>query len=134
MVTTSYSYMTDPFAMISREINQIMGSSSKTTYPPYNIIRLNEDSYVIDFAVAGFKKDHIEITTEKDMLVIKGDKEEETLAEGAAYAHKGIAGRKFTKSFSLPEYFEVRGGIHGGWNSSSVFGKGNPGRKKTQAN
>jgi molecular chaperone IbpA len=58
----------------------------------------------MEFAVAGFKKDEISITTEKNVLSIKAERPE---ADDKKYLHKGIAARKFTRSFSLPEYYEV---------------------------
>jgi molecular chaperone IbpA len=58
----------------------------------------------MEFAVAGFKKDEISITTEKNVLSIKAERPD---ADDKKYLHKGIAARKFTRSFSLPEYYEV---------------------------
>jgi molecular chaperone IbpA len=63
----------------------------------------------MEFAVAGFKKDDISITAEKDVLTIKGEKEDPEFEKDAGYVHKGIAARKFKRSFTLPEYFEVVG-------------------------
>jgi molecular chaperone IbpA len=60
----------------------------------------------MEFAVAGFKKDEVSVTTEKNVLTIKSTKED---ANDKEYLHKGIAARKFTRSFTLPEYFEVDG-------------------------
>ena len=58
----------------------------------------------MEFAVAGFKKDEISITTEKNVLSVKAEKPD---ADDKKYLHKGIAARRFTRSFSLPEYYEV---------------------------
>jgi molecular chaperone IbpA len=58
----------------------------------------------MEFAVAGFKKNEISITTEKNVLSIKAERPD---ADDKKYLHKGIAARKFTRSFSLPEYYEV---------------------------
>jgi molecular chaperone IbpA len=54
--------------------------------------------------VAGFTKDDITVTVEDSSLMITGDITEVTDAE---VLHKGIAGRKFTRSFELGEYMEV---------------------------
>jgi molecular chaperone IbpA len=67
---------------------------------------MNDNHLILEFAVAGFKKDDISITVEKNALVIKSAKED---ADHKEYLHKGIAARKFTRSFTLPEYFEVDG-------------------------
>jgi molecular chaperone IbpA len=63
----------------------------------------------MEFAVAGFKKDEISVTTEKNILSIKADRPE---TDDKKYLHKGIAARKFTRSFNLPEYFEVESAGH----------------------
>jgi len=79
-------------------------TSASTTYPPYNVVKINDDKIIMEFAVAGFNKDNISITTEKNVLSIKAEKQE---TEKKTYIHKGIATRKFSRAFQLPEYFEV---------------------------
>lgn len=96
----------DPFsAILGREFDKMFAQPVKATqYPPYNINKISEEHYVLEFAVAGFNKGGIDISVEKNILTVKGERQED---EGANYIHKGIAGRKFSRSFSLPEYFEV---------------------------
>lgn len=97
---------TNPFGL-GQEFDKIWTTAFNTTtqsYPPYNVVKINDDKIVMEFAVAGFKKDDISITTEKNVLSIKAEKPE---AEEKKYLHKGIAARKFSRAFSLPEYFEV---------------------------
>jgi molecular chaperone IbpA len=95
----------DPFyGTLAQEFEKLFAQPVKATYPPYNIVKIDEDKYVMEFAVAGFKKDDISVTTEKNVLSIKADKTE---ADEKNYTHKGIAARKFTRAFTLPEYFEV---------------------------
>jgi molecular chaperone IbpA len=74
-------------------------------YPPYNIVKIDDNKIVMEFAVAGFKKDDISITTEKNVLTIKGNKPVNVPDKN--YLHKGIAARQFSRSFNLPEYYEV---------------------------
>lgn len=103
MVTTfTTEFLKDPFFNLGLSTP----ATTKPTYPPYNVVRVNDDHLVMEFAVAGFKKDDISITTEKNALIIKSTKEE---TDEKDYLHKGIAARKFTRSFTLPEYFEVDG-------------------------
>jgi len=95
----------DPFyGTLAQEFEKLFTQPTKATYPPYNIVKIDEDKIVMEFAVAGFKRDDISITTEKNVLSIKADRPE---ADDKAYLHKGIAARKFTRAFNLPEYFEV---------------------------
>ena len=100
-------YLTDPFAALDRMFANT-ATAPKPSYPPYNIIKFNDNEYALQFAVAGFKKPDIDISVEKGTLVIDGTMAEIDDAEGT-YIHKGIAGRKFKRLFTLPEYFEVDG-------------------------
>ena len=75
------------------------------TYPPYNIKKTGENTYVIELAVAGFGKQDIELTLENGTLVVKGSI---TAPQDAEYVYKGIADRAFTRSFSLADTVEVK--------------------------
>ena len=74
-------------------------------FPPYNVIKEDEDTFLIEFAVAGFSKKDISVEQEKNALIITGSIEED---EDKKYVHKGIATRSFTRAFALAEYVEVR--------------------------
>jgi molecular chaperone IbpA len=100
-------YLTDPFAALDKMFANTT-TAAKPSYPPYNIIKFNDNEYALQFAVAGFKKPDIDISVEKGTLVIDGTMAEMDDSEGT-YVHKGIAGRKFKRLFTLPEYFEVDG-------------------------
>ena len=77
------------------------------SYPPHNVIKHGDHKYDIELAIAGFSKDDITIELKEHVLYIKGDREKRRNDE--AYVHKGISGRKFSKSFRLSEYAEVSG-------------------------
>lgn len=98
----------DPFFIgIDRELNRLMnvhGAATKQSYPPYDIIQLDDDSYLIKMAVAGFDNKDLDITVDNQTLVISGDKTE---ADDSKYLHKGIGTRKFTRTFALGEYMEA---------------------------
>ena len=79
--------------------------SSTTNYPPYNIVKKDDDNYTIELAVAGFTEGEINVTTHDGQLVIKGEKVEPE--EEQNYLHKGISARKFERSFTLNDYVEV---------------------------
>jgi molecular chaperone IbpA len=97
----------DPFFIgFNRELSRL-NTAHKTnlqSYPPYDLIKLDEDTYTISVAVAGFTKTDIDISVDNGTLIIKGEITEVTDAE---IIHKGIAGRKFVRSFALGEYMEV---------------------------
>jgi molecular chaperone IbpA len=97
----------DPFFIgFNRELSRL-NTAHKTnsqSYPPYDLIKLDEDTYKISLAIAGFSKDDINVSVDNGTLIIKGEIVEVTDAE---VVHKGIAGRKFTRTFALGEYMEV---------------------------
>ena len=73
-------------------------------YPPYNIKKTGENSYVVELACAGFGKSEIDIELDGDRLVISGNTTEDT----SDYIVKGIANRAFTRTFSLMDNIEVK--------------------------
>ena len=79
----------------------------QTSYPPYNINKIDDLNYQIEMALAGFNRNDIEIKSALSQLTIKSvendDKEEkETL-------HRGISKRKFSRTFTLAEDIKVNG-------------------------
>ena len=109
MVTTTLDLFNDPFFIgFNRELGRL-NTAHKTnsqTYPPYDLLKLDEDTYRISLAVAGFSREDINISVDNGTLIIKGEIVEVIDAE---VVHKGIAGRKFVRSFALGEYMEVTG-------------------------
>ena len=77
-------------------------------YPPHNIIKTGENTYVIEVAVTGFEKNEISVTVENNVLIIRGESE---TAEDLAvqYLHHGLASRDFNREFPLAEHIEVVG-------------------------
>ena len=111
MVNTTYTMdlFNDPFFIgFNRELGRL-NTAHKTnsqTYPPYDLLKLDEDTYRISLAIAGFSREDINISVDNGTLIIKGEIVEVIDAE---VVHKGIAGRKFVRSFALGEYMEVTG-------------------------
>lgn len=85
----------------TRFANQI-----NNTYPPYNILKHNEDTYEIEVAVTGFEKDEITVEIDQNNLIVKGSKKEVELKE-PTYLHRSLATRDFTRSWQLGEHIEV---------------------------
>jgi molecular chaperone IbpA len=77
------------------------------SYPPYNILALDEDNYRITMAVAGFAQDDIEITAKENQLVVAGRVGERKTNEDAVYLHRGIAERAFERRFQLADHIRV---------------------------
>lgn len=88
------------------EMLENMGARS-TSYPPYNIIKLDEDNFKIEVALAGFTLKDVSVEVQPpSTLVIEGNRGEEPNRE---YMHKGIGGRAFRQQFALAEYVVVDG-------------------------
>jgi molecular chaperone IbpA len=75
-------------------------------YPPYNIERLDENSFQISVALAGFKPDEVELTVEQNVLTLEGRKSDK---EGRNFLHRGISARNFKRQFTLADHVEVKG-------------------------
>ena len=100
----------DPFFIgFNREMERLANvqlASRQNNYPPYDLLKLDDDTYKLSLAVAGFSKDDIDVSIDNGTLIIKGEIAESSDAE---IVHKGIASRKFTRTFALGEYMEVTG-------------------------
>jgi len=98
----------DPFFIgFNRELDRLStvhNLATRQAYPPYDILKLDEDTYRLSLAVAGFSKTDINVSVDNGTLIIKGEIAEVTDVE---VVHKGIAARKFTRTFALGEYMEV---------------------------
>ena len=74
--------------------------------PPHNIVKIDEEKFLIEMAVAGFSKSDIDIELKDGILKIKGQVGNDDERE---YAYKGISSRKFEKSFRLSEFVVIDG-------------------------
>jgi molecular chaperone IbpA len=74
-------------------------------YPPYNIKKTGDNTYVIELAVAGFAKQDIEIELADGKMLIKGNTHSQ---EEENFLFKGIAGRNFIRTFALDDQIEVK--------------------------
>lgn len=81
-------------------------SEKQSTYPPYNIELVSEDTYRITMAVAGFGKDDVTIEVQENSLKVSGNKTLEKTEE-RKYLHKGISERNFERKFQLGDHVKV---------------------------
>ena len=93
------------FDRVFENINNV--SELSNNYPPYNIIKKDDERFIIELAAAGFRKDEFDIqhVPEGNKLVVKGTQERDE--DTRDYYHKGIAARNFTKTFALSEDVKV---------------------------
>jgi molecular chaperone IbpA len=87
--------------------NSVSEKSSKNSYPPYNIVKTDENNYQIIMAIAGFSEKDIDITVHDDKLKVSGKPATEK-AEKLEFLYKGIAERSFEQSFRLADHMEVK--------------------------
>lgn len=73
-------------------------------YPPYNIVKTDENNYLIELAIAGFGPDDVDIELHNGVLTISGNLE--TSSEDK-YIYKGIANRSFERRFTLADTVKV---------------------------
>jgi molecular chaperone IbpA len=77
------------------------------SFPPYNIIKVDADTYRVELAVAGYSKEDIDITVEKDLLTVKSNLKKDEKSEDE-FLHQGIAERQWTQQFVLGEWMSIK--------------------------
>ena len=99
------------FDNIFDEMMRINAQQGSANYPPYNILKYDDDNFAIELAVAGFCEGDIKITVEKNILTVSGEQLQDLdkLEKDVEYLHRGISARVFTRSFTLADHVEVVG-------------------------
>ena len=113
---TRISMLSSPLLLGFEEMERLIdrvGKGGGDGYPPYNIERIagsngsagGTELLRITLAVAGFKRDQIEITVEDNQLTIRGRQLDD---KSRQYIHRGIAARQFSRTFVLADGIEVK--------------------------
>ena len=90
------------------ELMRVNAQQSNNNYPPYNIVQINDDEFMISLAVAGFGHDNLTVTKEKNFLIIDGKHSTDTVnTDNINYLHKGISERNFRREFQLADHVEI---------------------------
>jgi|TARA_R110001583_G_scaffold72741_2_gene203280 molecular chaperone IbpA len=97
------------FDSIFADLNRLAQAPRGDNYPPYNIVKHDDDNYSIELAIAGFKKEDISIEVDQQQLIIKSKLKDadEDIVE-LEYLHKGISARHFERSFTLADHVIVK--------------------------
>jgi len=82
-----------------------LAKGQEDSYPPYNIEQVGECGFRITLALAGFRKENVNISLEDNQLTIRGRQEPDP---NAVYIYRGIATRQFIRSFVLADGVEVK--------------------------
>ena len=95
------------FEPILNELERIHTAGRiQDNYPPHNVVKVDDENFIIEMAVAGFSQDDIHVEVKDGILLVRAEKAEKDERE---YAHKGISSRKFEKSFRLSEFVVIDG-------------------------
>jgi len=110
-MATSYDYAplyrsSVGFDRIVNLLENAQRARSSNDWPPYDIVKTDDDTYRISIAVAGFAQDDLDITFQSNLLTVTG-KKQESPSEG--YLHRGVAGRPFEHRFELADHVRVDG-------------------------
>jgi|TARA_B100001093_G_scaffold456600_1_gene467663 molecular chaperone IbpA len=81
-----------------------VNTKSDTSYPPYNLVKVNENTYSLELALAGFASYEVKAYTEAGQLFVEAAKAE---ADEREYVHRGLAARSFKRSWTLSDDVEV---------------------------
>lgn len=96
----------DHFNRLARVHDEI--AKAQANYPPYNIKKTGETSYVIEIAAAGFNQSEIDIELTENRLVVKGNPSPTSEPDQETFLHKGISARSFTRQFTLDDQVVVK--------------------------
>ena len=93
------------FERIWNELDRHMtqGIDQSNAFPRHNIIKVDEETFQIELALAGYDHDDLSIEVEDGTLTVSGEKEDSEVE----YVHKGISTKKFRRTFRLNEHVEV---------------------------
>ena len=75
-----------------------------TGFPFYNVLKVDEDNFLIQLALAGFEEEFIEVSEHNSTLIVKGTR---PFDQSGEYLWKGISAKTFTRSFALAEHVHV---------------------------
>ena len=88
------------------EMDSLLGFPKSTdTFPPYDVYKYEDGSAKVVVAVAGYKRDDLNIVMDGNILDIEGARRLEE-DEDAICVHQGIAKRAFKLRFRFDDYLE----------------------------
>lgn len=99
------------FDQIADLMDRVLTSEgTQPSYPPYNIEKLDDDSYRISIAVAGFSDADLSVEVREHALIVSARKADDDAER--SYLHRGIATRAFERRFHLADHVQVTGASH----------------------
>jgi HSP20 family molecular chaperone IbpA len=92
------------FDHLERLVESVAKASTEG-YPPYNVEQTGPEGLRITLAVAGFRREDMDVQIEDNQLIVRGVQPEDD--GDKVFLHRGIAGRQFQRRFVLAEGIEV---------------------------
>jgi molecular chaperone IbpA len=93
------------FDSLFNDAERRFANQIQTNYPPYNVLKHDDDHFEIEVAVAGFDREDISIEVDQNHLTIKGERLKDD--DASKYLHRGLAARDFERSFTLADHIIV---------------------------
>ena len=93
------------FDRLFNELDRQFANTKNTGYPPYNLVEHSENEWSISIAVAGFREQDLNVSVNRNVLKVEGSIPEDNSTPN--YLHKGIAGRAFTREFTLADHVYI---------------------------
>jgi molecular chaperone IbpA len=94
------------FEKVWNEIERLQDVTDNKTYPPHNIVKIDEEKFQVELALAGYKKEELNVEVREGILVITAEIADR---EPREFVHKGISQKKFRRTFRLSEHVVVDG-------------------------
>lgn len=109
MVTKAFTFPRSHFIgfdHVWNEIEKLSTSADSKIYPPHNVVKIDESNYLVELALAGYKKEDLSVEVRDGILVVSGETNNNSERE---FLHRGISSKKFTRTFRMSEHVVVRG-------------------------
>ena len=96
--------------LLNMAMTMLEPSRPQTSFPKYNVYRELDGSpytYFMEFALAGYSKDALDVKMDSDHLVVSSRTDSDK-KEDREYTHRGMARRDFSTKFYVGKDIEVR--------------------------
>lgn len=97
------------FDRIFNQLDNVRASTK--TYPPHNVLKIDEDNWLVELAVAGFSRDELTVELHENTLTIRGQKVEQADRQylaGRQYLYRGLAMRNFEKNLYIQDHIKIK--------------------------
>lgn len=84
-------------------------SAGWTGWTPSADLYENDEAYVLEMELPGFSRQDIELTVERNVLTVGGQRSAEEEAEGVTYHLRERGTSRFSRSFALPRSMDAEG-------------------------